>query len=65
MGQFLNIKKLMKEWGWDEIVKYDVVFSSEDENPIITFYVPKDRLGYFVGSLYIMGECGDDDDILS
>jgi hypothetical protein len=52
---FQIIKELMEEWEWKDTITYDLIHSSEDENPIITFYIPKDYLGDFFGTMYFMG----------
>ena len=53
--EFEVIRELLTEWEWDDEVKYDLVHSSEDENPRITFYLPKESLGDFFGTIYYMG----------
>lgn len=52
---FQIIKELLVEWEWAETIKYDLVHSSDDEDPIITFYVPKEFLGDFFGTMFFMG----------
>lgn len=55
LDDFKIIKDLLVEWEWNDTIKYDVVHSSDDENPIITFYIPKDVLGDFFGTMFFMG----------
>ena len=52
---FEIIKELIDEWEWGDTIRYDLIHSSEDENPVITFYIPKESLGDFFGATYFMG----------
>jgi hypothetical protein len=49
---------LIDEWEWRDSINYDLIYSNKDENPIITFYIPKDDLGSFFGAMYYMGAEG-------
>jgi hypothetical protein len=55
LDDFQQIKKLIVEWEWKNDIRYDLIDSSDEENPTITFYIAKDFLGEFVGIIFCMG----------
>jgi len=53
--EFAIIRYLIKDWGFEEIIKYTLDYDNEQKTPSVTFLVQQADLSSFAHAFFVMG----------